>query len=77
MLVDDNLKVMSQHKRYSFSPDTKLDLEVAQKVAIIDVEELAPFGDHDVIRVTVSYTQYVCHNTVTSTGATEPLSSFL
>ena len=76
VLVNDNLKVVSQHKRYPFSPDTKLDLEVAQEVAIVNVKELATLCHHDVVRVTVSYTQHIRDNTVTSTGATESFSSF-
>lgn len=33
-------KVISQHKRHSFSPHTKLALEVAQDVAKVNVEQL-------------------------------------
>ena len=49
VLVNDNLKVVSQHKRYPFSPDTKLDLEVAEEVAVVDVKKLATLCHHNVV----------------------------
>ena len=77
MFFNDDLKVMSQHKRYSFSPHTKFDLKVTKEVSIVNMEELATFCDHDVVRVTVSNTQHICSNTVTSTRTTESFSSLL
>ena len=77
MLFDDNLKVMSQDKWHSLSPYTKFDLEVSEKVSIVNVEELATLCHHNVVRVTVSNSQHICSNTVTSTRPTETLSSLL
>lgn len=68
---------MSQDKRHSLSPYSKLDLEVAKEVSIVNVEELATLCHHDVVRVTISNAQHICSNTVTSTRPTEPLSSLL
>lgn len=77
VFFDDDLKIMSQDKRHSLSPYTKLDLEVTKEVSIVNVEELATLCHHDVVRVTVSNTQHVCSNTVTSTRPTETLSCLL
>lgn len=49
VFVNNDLKVVSQHKRHSFPSHTKLDLEVTQEVSIIDVEELTSLSHHDVV----------------------------
>ena len=77
VFFNDNLKVMSQHKRHSLSPYTKLDLEVTEEVPIVNVEELATLCHHDVVRVAVSNTQHIRSNTVTSTRPAKPFSSLL
>ena len=77
VFVDDDLKVVSQHERNSLPPHTKLDLEVTQEVAIVNVEELPSLCYHDVVRVTVSNAQNIRGHTVPSTGTTECLSSLL
>ena len=54
-----------------------IDLKVAKEVSEVNVEELPTLGDHDVIRVTVSNTQDIRSNTVTSTRQTERLRCLL
>lgn len=65
---DDVLKVMSQNKRDPFTPNAKLFFEVTQDVTEIDVEHLAVLLDHNVVRVSVSYTEHVSGDAVASTG---------
>jgi len=54
--------------------DVWLYLEVSQEVSKVNVEQLATLCDHNVVRVTVPYTQHICGNTVASAGNAECLS---
>lgn len=74
VFLNDDLKVMCQHKRNSLSTHSKLDLEVAQEVAEVNMEQLSPLSHHDVVRVPVSYAQHIRSHTVSSTGEGEGLS---
>jgi hypothetical protein len=47
-------KVLNQHKWHTFSLNAKLLFKVPQKVTEIDVEKLAFFVNHDVVRVTIA-----------------------
>ncbi len=77
MLVDDDLKVVSQHERYPLSPNTKLHLEVAQEVPKVNMEQLSAVGDHDVVGVAVPYAEDISGHTVACTGETERLGCLL
>ena len=67
VLVNDDHKVVGQYKRHPLSPHPKLDLKVAQKVAKVNVEQLAALCDHDVVRVTISNAKNIGGHAVAST----------
>ena len=71
VLLNDDCKVISQYKWYSLPLHAKLALEVPQKVSKVDMKELSVFGDHDVVRVAISYPEHIRGHTVPSTGMTE------
>ena len=77
VLFNDNLKVMSQYKRHSLSTYTEFDFKVSQEVAKVNVEELSPLSDHDVVRMPVTNPQHICRHAVTSTRQRECFSSLL
>lgn len=62
---------MRQDEGLSLPPDAKLFFEVAKDMPKVDVEKLAILHNHNVVRVTVSYSQDVGGHTVPSTGQSE------
>lgn len=62
VLFNDEGEVICQHKRNKLPLYTKLALEVAKEVAVVNVKQLSILGHHDVVRVAVPDAQHIgCH----------------
>ena len=57
-------KVGREHKRRALALDAKLELDVAEKVAKVNVEKVAVGLHHDVVVVAVSNAKHVRRHTV-------------
>ena len=61
-------KIGSQYKRCTLTLDAKLGLEVAKKVAKVDVKEMTILGEHDVVVMPIADPEHIGSNAVAGEG---------
>ena len=66
VLLNDEGEVICQHKRNKLPLYTKLALEVAKEVAIVNMEQLSILGHHDIVRVAVPDPQHIGSHAIAS-----------
>lgn len=74
---DDVEEVFREYERNSLSVNAKLFLEMTQEVAKINVEDVAVFVHHDVIRIPVTDSQDERGHAITSTRVGERFDGLL
>eukprot|EP00968_Pinguiococcus_pyrenoidosus_P003329 scaffold207_cov267-Pinguiococcus_pyrenoidosus.AAC.28 len=77
LLVHHERHLRSEHEGRTLPSNAQLALEVSQEVPEVNVEEVTPAGDHDVVRVTISDAHDVRRDAVACTAVHEVLDGAL